>query len=108
MKDDEGWIDYWKPRDQEKPKEGFVEIINTFDDSRRTFMDMSDVKHPDMILWNKAAPMCVSKYRFVPESRFIEVKLMSYQNAKNKLEQDIRAYDEVIKDCQKRLTELTQ
>lgn len=104
MNNDE-WIDYLNSN-EEPPTEGFVEIIDTFfGETRRHFMDMS-IETQDRILWNRAAPRCVSKYRFVPETKYLEVKVQSLISQIEQQKLQLMNTEFNLKVAQDRLNEL--
>ena len=64
MKIDDGWIEWLDDRDADRPTKGIVEIIDT-EGKGRTTMDMARPDIRTNLFWNRAAPCCVKKYRFI-------------------------------------------
>lgn len=103
--EENGWIDYLVDG-SEPPTEGFVEIIDTFFGERRHhFMDMN-VESADKILWNKSAPRCVSKYRFVPETKYLEVRIQTLEAHVENQKLHLLNTEHTLKETQNRLNYL--
>ena len=94
------WITYFPDPDrkQRMPESGFVEFIDTFDPDRRTRIDMS-INTPDRnIMWNRAAPVCVSKFRYITEKEFLTSRIEHY-------EQQLKIHEAKMKDLQRLIDE---
>jgi hypothetical protein len=106
--EESSWIEYLKDRNVDIPKTGYVEIVDTFfGDSRRIFMDMSNLDSNGKILWNRAAPNCVEKYRFITEEEFLKVKILSLENNLKESTDKVEKTNKELEEVKKRLYSIT-
>lgn len=108
MSDTEGWIQYFPRGDNpvEMPTSGYVEFIDTFDDSVRHMMDMTPNTMERNLMWNRAAPRCVAKFRYIDEKKFLKGRVEYYVRQNEKLVKQIQEIRVAIDKDTTRLAEL--
>ena len=96
------WIDYWEKDESGKmpdmPETGYVKIISTFNSDTRIYMDMSVPSLDKNLLWNRAAPMCVSKFAYITKEEYLKVKQNSIISQIKKLEDQIASLKNQLKE----------
>lgn len=102
------WITYYPDpeRKQEMPKSGFVEFTNTFNPDEMTIMDMNIDCIERNVTWNRAAPVCVAKYRFITEEDYLQRKLNLFKITIDNIEGTKKKYIDAITEIQKKLEEI--
>jgi len=99
------WIEYLNDRSVEPPTEGYVEYEDTWDNSKSYLMDVAMAS--DDLIWNRAAPRCMKRFRFTTELRYMEAKknglTAQHKDATEKLNQ----LDQWIEETTARIEELT-
>lgn len=81
------WIEYYRDRSVEIPKTGFIDYQDTFYGEKRIYTDRVEDIHN--ISWNRAAPACISKFRFITEKDYLE-------NQQQKINVNIK---KLVEDC---------
>ena len=102
------WIQYYPRGDNpvEMPTSGFVEYTDTFFGDERKYMANMSIRSSGDIIWNRAAPSCVAKFRFISEETYLR-ELIKY--IEKKIEEEhtkIKNYQEEVKNHLIRLSEL--
>lgn len=107
--EDKVWIQYFPDTDRKEqmPTSGFVEFTDTFfGDERKYVMDMSVESLEKSLMWNRSAPRCVAKYRFISEKEFLESKIHYFDTLIKKLDEDKKKYIEEINKCFDRIKQV--
>lgn len=96
------WIDYWKKDESGKmpsmPETGYVKIIDTSNPDTRIYMDMSVPSLDRNLLWSRASPCCVSKFKHITRDEYLKVKQNSIISQIKKLEDQIASLKNQLKD----------
>jgi hypothetical protein len=103
------WITYFPDPDrkQKMPESGFVEFTNTFNPDELTSMDMNVNNIERNLWWNRAAPRCVAKYRYITEEVFIQRKISWMLRKIDNIEESKQQFRDGINECKKRLDEIS-
>lgn len=105
----ETWIQYFPDPDRKEqmPTSGFVEFTDTFfGDTKKYVMDMSQENLEKSLMWNRSAPRCVAKYRFIPEKEFLEAKAHYFDTLIKKLDEDRKKYMDEFNKCVDRIKQI--
>lgn len=108
MSDEAEWITYFPRGDNpvEMPTSGYVEFIDTWDDSVRHMMDMTYDTVERNLMWNRAAPRCVAKFRYISEKKFLKNRVEYYVRQNEKLVKQVQETRAAIDKDTARIAEL--
>lgn len=103
-----GWIEYYEDRSVEIPEGQFIEFETTFFGNTRQQQVFVDTGIPEIrIIFNRAAPSCVSRFRIIPEINyqksklnFITKRLAQLDKDKEQCLKDLSKVEERIKELE--------
>ena len=93
------WIQYY-PRGNnpvEMPTSGYVEYTDTFFGDERTYMTDRSIRSVENdIIWNRAAPNCVAKFRYISEQTYLTGLIKHLEKLIDDENKKIKEYQELL------------